>query len=238
MLVTAALAAVVLACGDDPMSPDELFEFVEADAVTRSAAALPSLGELAIRTPGDHPNHRATLVLAQQLWAAGAAPGSRGGAAPRRAAVAYASPVLAELVPHDEWLAIRLRTDEWMRTAETMLRHLTLPDVERRIASARGHLERADDATVDEERVYNVLMALSDLVETTPRFVARGLVADAAAAVKSAEAANAAGTPGTALEALERAKRLAEWAARAADEEDHVRAIQRAYYAIQLVNGL
>jgi hypothetical protein len=233
-LMTAALAAVLTACGDDPVRPDELFEFVEADAVARSAAALPSLGELAVRAPTVQPSQRATLVLAQQLWAAGAASDLPTGATQRRAAAGHAAPVLAELLTDDDWSTVRVRAEEWMGMAESMLHHLSLPAVEHRIASARRYLGRADDATSDEARVYHVLMALSDLVETTPRFVARGLVGDAAAAVRRAEA------NGTAVSGaeLERARRLAEWAARAEEQEDHVRAIQRAYYAIQLVEGL
>jgi hypothetical protein len=233
LLVTVGLVALLTACGDDPIRPDELFEFVEADAVTRSAAALPSLGEIALATPTTQPSHRAALVLAQQFWTAGAAADPVTGRATRRRAVAYATPVLAELVADDEWPIIRERAEDWMRIAETMLRHLILPDVERRIASARHHLERAESATSAEAQVYNLLLALSDLVETTPRFVARGLVGDAAAAVQRAEARG-----NTSPAQMERARRLADWAARAAAEEDDVRAIQRAYYAIQLVEGL
>lgn len=233
MLVAAALAAFLPACGDDPVRPDGLFEFVEADAVIRSAAALPSLGGIALATPTTQPSQRATLVLAQQLWATGVAGDPVRGAAQRRLAVAHATPVLAELVAEDEWPGIRSRSEDWMETAEAMLRHLILPDVERRIASARHHLGRADVAIGPEARVYHLLLALSDLVETTPRFVARGLVGDAVAAVERAEAR------GSGSDAQrERARRLADWAARAEEEEDHVRAIQRAYYAIQLVEGL
>jgi hypothetical protein len=232
--MSAALAALLTACGDDPVRPAELFEFVEADAVVRSAAALPSLGELAGRAPTVQPSQRATLVLAQQLWATGVASDLPTGATQRRAAAGHAAPVLAELLTDDDWLMVRTRAEEWMGVAETMLHHLTLPAVEHRIASARRYLERADGATSDDARVYHVLMALSELVETTPRFVARGLVADAAAAVRRAETNGAATAGGE----LDRARRLAEWAARAEEQEDHVRAIQRAYYAIQLVEGL
>jgi hypothetical protein len=234
MIGAVVLLAAFAACGDDPTRPHELFEFVEADAVRSSAAALPSLAEIARRTPSSDPSHRAALVLAQQLWASGAGGETLRGAAQRRAAAAYAAPVLADLVSDDDWEAARLRADGWMASAAGMLRHLSLPAVEARLASAREHLDRSDAATLGEARVYHFLLALSDLVETTPRFVARSLVDDAAAAVARARRGEA-GTVGSA--ALERASRLADWAARALDEEDHVRAIQRAYYAIQLVEG-
>lgn len=234
-LATAAVAVLLSACGDDLVRPDELFEFVEADAVLRSAAALPSLGELAVRARTDHASQRATLVLAQQLWSSGTARNRPPGSSHRRAAVSYAAPVLAEVVPEDEWSAIRSRAEEWMGTAESMLHHLVLPGVEQRIASARRFLAQADGATSEEARVYHVLMALSDLVETTPRYVAGGLVAEATDAVARARSDHA--DTGVGI-TLERAGRLADWAARADEEEDHVRAIQRAYYAIQLLEGL
>jgi acyl-CoA reductase-like NAD-dependent aldehyde dehydrogenase len=71
-------------------------------------------------------------------------------------------------------------------------------------------------------------------VETTPGYVSRTLVRDAETAVHRAEA-RLDGAP--APPALERARRLADWAARATEEQDHLRAIQRAYYAIQLVEN-
>jgi hypothetical protein len=235
VLASVALAALVAGCGDDPVEPGDFFQFAEADAVMRSAEALPSLSEIALGASPAQPYQEATLVLARQLWAAGVAGEPAAGAAQRRTAVAYAAPVLTQLVPPAEWASIRVRTDEWTRMVETMLQHLTLPDVERRVVSARHHLERADAAAGDDSRYYHTLMALADLMETTPRFVARRLVADAELAVGRADAVHGADPE---IPALARAKRLADWAARADEEEDHVRAIQRAYYALQLVKGL
>jgi hypothetical protein len=231
VLSSAALAALLAACGDDPVGPGAFFEFVEADAVVRSAAALPSLGEIIDRAPASDPSDRATLVLARQLWALGAA--SDSGGARREEAISYSAPALTGLLPEEEWGPLLLRTDAWIETAQTMLHHLSLPAIEQRIATARQHVVLADAATPGAARVYHLLMALSDLVETTPAYVARGLVADAAVAVRRAEGAGVVDAA-----ALGRARRLAQWAARAHEEGDHVRAIQRAYYAIQLVEGL
>jgi hypothetical protein len=235
LLASVALAALVAGCGDDPVEPGDFFQSVEADAVMRSAAALPSLSEIALGASPAEPYQEATLVLVRQLWAAGAAAEPAAGAAQRRAAVAYAAPILTDLLPAAEWESIRGRTDDWMRVVEAMLEHLTLPDVQRRVTSARQHLDRADAAVADGTRSYHTLMALSDLIETTPRFVARRLVADATLAVARADALHGGEAE---IPALARAKRLADWAARADEEEDHVKAIQRAYYAIQLVHGL
>ncbi len=236
--ITAALAVGLAGCGDDPVQPDALFEFVEAEAVVRSAAALPTLSEIVLDAPVTDPIQRATLDLAHQLWVAGSARAHIAGPAQRRSAVTQAGPLLAELVTDEEWAVLRVRTDEWTAIAEGMLRHLSIPAVEYRLASARRHLARSDDATSREDRVYHVLLAMSDLVETTPRFVARALVDRATRLVAAADGAAREDLDETASAALERARRLADWAARAMEDGDDVRAIQRAYYAIQLVEGV
>jgi hypothetical protein len=230
-LAAAALAAGLVACGDDPVRPDELFEFVEAEAVVRSATALPSLTEIIAGTATTEPAQTAAFDLALQLWSMGASTDDLHGAVRRQAAVAYAAPILADLRPAEDWQPVRERTERWISSAHSMLRHLDLPNVETRLVAARRHLDRADAATSHDGRVYHILLAISDLVETTPRSVARGLVVSASAAVDR--------VPATASAAdVERARRLADWAARALEEGDEIRAIQRAYYAIQLAEGL
>lgn len=231
LLVIAGMGVTLAACDDDPTRPDALFEFAEAESVMRSAAALPSLPELASSaTVTADPGQRAGLVRAQELWLASTV--NQGGTASwqRRQAIGYAAPILMDLLPEDGWPALRDRVEDWTVTAEGMIHHLPLPPVETRLAGARYQLERADAATSDHDRVYHLLLAMSDLVETTPGFVARRLVGEALAAVEQAEERAGATRPAT----LRRARRLADWAARAVEAEEHVRAIQRAYYAIQL----
>lgn len=233
-LVTAALMISVAGCGDDPVQPDALARFAEAEAVMRSAAALPGLGELAVGAATTNAAQRATLTRAQELWTAGSRPEQPRGLAQRRVASGYAAPVLAGLVSADEWAEIRARVDDWLGTAERMATHLVLPAVDERLRAARGHLGRSDGATRPELQVYHLLLSMAELVETTPGYVARVMVAEAGRTVGRAEAAGDAALPdGT----LERARRLADWSARAIEEGDDVRAIQRAYYAIQLVES-
>ena len=85
---------------------------------------------------------------------------------------------------------------------------------------------------------------MSELVETTPRWVARRLVEEAHGAVERAEAEHetalgAGDAPERPLSkrTLERALRLKDWAEVAVVEGEYLLAIQRAYYAIQLVEG-
>jgi hypothetical protein len=230
-LVIVALATGLTAC-DDTTLPVGFRESLEADAILRSAAALPSLADLAARADLADPGERATLDRALELWATGSTGLDRRGAVRRRVAAAQAAPVLALRVPHEQWSSVRVGVEDWMTAADVMLRHLTLPSVQERIIQARVHLSRADLATSDEVRVYYSLLAMSELVETSPRYVARSLAAEAATAVSRAEARSGASEP-----AIERARRLADWAARAVEAGDHMRAIQRSFYAIQLVEG-
>jgi hypothetical protein len=236
-LTTAVVIASLAGCGDDPTRPDDLARFAEAEAIVRSADALPSLGELAGLASTPNAGQRAVLARAQELWAVGSSLESRRGLAQRRVASGYAAPVLAELIPAEDWIPVRVRVDHWMATAERMTRHLSIPPVDERLGAARGHLARADAATTAHARVYHLLSSMAELVETTPRFVARDIVQDASLAVARATARTDEGrrNRGSEDETLERAQRLADWAGRAAEEGDYVRAIQRAYYAIQLV---
>jgi hypothetical protein len=126
-----------------------------------------------------------------------------------------------------------------------MLQHLSMPRLERRLDTARSYLRTSDRSRTEEDRIRHLLLATSTLVETTPRFVARTLATEADAAVQDAyreaesrgrddngDAADEVLGP----QVLERAARLKDWAARAV-EGDYLLAIQRAYYAIQLVEG-
>ncbi len=197
----------------------------------RSARALPMLPDLADRAAPADGRDRAVLVRAGELWAAGAVESDRAHAH-RRLAIGYAMPVLVGSLTDADWALVRGRMDDWIATVEAMLQHLELPAIRDRIRAARRHLARSDAVPADERRrAYYLMLAMSELVETTPRFVAVRLVQDADEALDRAAADNA-------MEpSLERARRLKDWAERAVAEGDYLLAIQRAYYAIQLVEG-
>lgn len=228
-----AMSLVALgACDDDITNPDGLIESAEAEAVMRSAEALPLLPEFLEVGEDAGSGERATLLRARELWNAGAASGDARAAARRRRAVGYALPVLLDVVPDEEWAESRERLNDWLVTASAMLRHLSIPEVEARIKAANQHLNRSELARSDRSRIYYLLLAGSELVETTPRFVARTLVRDARVAVQTASGA----TPApVAASTLRRAERMRDWSATALEEGEYLLAIQRAYYAIQLV---
>ncbi len=105
--------------------------------------------------------------------------------------------------------------------------------METRLDAAARHLERSDAAYSDRSRVYHLLLASSELVETTPGYVARTMTEDARSAVQSARERE----PRPDDRILDRAERLKDWAVLAVEEGEYLLAIQRSYYAIQLVGG-
>lgn len=225
--------AGVYGCGDDVTDPDAFLESAEAEAVMRSARQLPALPDLMAQAAPESDRDRAVLLRARELWAAGSLDDGRADSR-RRLAVGYALPVLVESVSAEEWTAVREGMDDWIATVQPMLQRLALPQVQERITAARNHMARSDASRDDQRRrSYYLLLAMSELVETTPRFVARSLVADAAGALER----QAAGGDDEPSRTVKRARRLKDWAERAVAEEDYLLAIQRAYYAIQLVEG-
>ena len=229
--MTLVAAGALSACGDEVTDPDGLIQSAEAEAVNRSARALPSLTALMDGIDPPEDRSRATLFRARELWDAGTAVDDPRGAARRRLAVGYALPVLMESLPEPVWVDARDRVDDWVATANSMLQHLSIPRVQTRLDAAARHLERSDAAYSDRSRVYHLLLASSELVETTPRYVARTMAAEAQAAVIAAGERN----PRLPDRVLERAERLKDWAVLAVEEGEYLLAIQRAYYAMQLV---
>ena len=228
VLLTLALAGTY-GCGDDVTDPDAFLESAEAEAVMRSAEALPMLPELVATAVPTTDRERAVLLRARELWAAGTVSDERA-ASRRRLAVGYALPVLTESMTEEDWAEARARMEQWTGTVESMMQRLSLPAVEDRTGSARRYLARAAAAGDERRAGYYLLLAMSDLVETTPRFVAVRMVEDARTALAATD-----GEP--ADRTTERARRLKDWAEQAVLEEDYLLAIQRAYYAIQLVEG-
>jgi hypothetical protein len=155
----------------------------------------------------------------------------------RRLAVRYALPVLTDALSAEEWGAVQEGLEEWLLTVESLINRLALPEVEDRVAAARRYLTWAEGPVSDERRRrYYLLLGMSELVETTPRFVAQRLTREARHAVDGAVAA-AGDEAGPSERTLDRAVRLKDWADRAVVEGEYLLAIQRAYYAIQLVEA-
>ncbi len=231
-------AAAVYGCGDDVTDPDAFLESAEAEAVMLSAEELPLLPDLMASAEPATSREEAVLLRARELWAAGNVDDERSDAR-RRLAIRYALPVLTDALSEEEWGAVQEGLEEWLLTVESLINRLALPAVEDRVAAARRYLTWAGGPVSDEQRRrYYLLLGMSELVETTPRFVARRLTREARDAVERAVAsADAGDRAGVSDRTLARAVRLNGWADRAVVEGEYLLAIQRAYYAIQLVEG-
>lgn len=229
VILTLALTGLY-GCDDEVTDLDAFVESAEAQAILESARALPLLPNLIeVAAPGTS-RDEAVLVRARELWAAGSDVGRRADEQ-RRLAVGYALPVLVTSVPAAQWAEVRAGAEAWIATGEGMLRHLSLPRLEERVAAARGYLQQSDAARGDDRREkYYLLLATSELMATTPRYLARAMVRDADGAL-----ARASTQGGGDDRAVERATRLKGWAEQAVAEGDYLLAIQRAYYAMQLV---
>ncbi len=241
ILLTLLLAGLY-GCGDEVTDPDAFLESEEAEAVMQSADQLPLLPTLLAEANPESGRDEAVLVRAQELWAAGSVDDERASAR-RRLAVRYALPVLTESLTDEQWATARQGVEEWLGTVEALMQRLALPGVEDRAVGARRYLAWSEERDTDQTRSrYFLLLAMSDLVETTPRYVALRLVREARSAVEGARGAGSDSTGTTSSRqvperTLARAERLKDWADRAVAEEDYLLAIQRAYYAIQLVEG-
>lgn len=244
LCAVALLLPLTGACDDAVTEPDGFVLAEEAEAVLRSAAELPTLPDIIQRTaPVDGARDRSRMVLdrAQELWMAAAADGNPVMAARRRrSAIAMASPYLAERTDRQDLDGIQQELRGWVNLASGMLRHLDLPEVETALDDAVQYLARADVAAARGDHataVWFTLTAESRLLDTTPRVVARRL-ADQVAAMLRTERERSPDHDGAAVpddETMLRAERLVAGARQALDEEDYLRAIQRAYYARQLL---
>lgn len=237
------LVAGLYGCGDEVTDPDAFLASAEAEAVVQSAEQLPLLPGLLTDVEPASGRDQAVLVRAQELWAEGSMEGDRSSAR-RRLAVRYALPVLNAELTNEQWAEVQSGVEAWLGTVGGLLQKLGLPEVEDRVDAARRHLTQARDPGIDGARShYFLLLAMSESMETTPRYVAQRLVREARVAVAGAR--NAATDPEESADpprrlserTLARAERLKDWADRAVAEEDYLLAIQRAYYAIQLVEG-
>lgn len=238
-LAAALLLPFVAACEDEVTEPDAIVLAEEAEAVLRSAAELPTLPDLIQRQPptGVAASDRSRLVLAraEEIWLEAAIEDDPGRAARRRrSAIALALPHLTERVEGTELKVIQDGLRGWMGMATGMLRHLDLPEVEEALDDAARYLARADVAAARGDHgtaVWLTLSAESRLLDTTPRVVARRLTRQAAAMLKT--------DPGDPLDddVAIRTERLVAGAQQGLEEEDYLRAIQRAYYALQLLEA-
>jgi hypothetical protein len=239
----AVLAAIALpyltACEDTVTDPEEVMMASEAAAVLRSAADLPTLpdivGGVLADSAGLPDSVRYALHSADELWARAAAENDLVRAARWRGrAVSMSAPYVAPHLDGARLVDLRHRLRSWIDTASGMLKHFRLPEVEQALDDAASLLARSEVAEVrgaHETAVWLALSAQSRLVDSTPRVVARRMSDMAATRYRQDEARGWTADDRT----RQRVERLVSGAREALDREDYLRAIQRAYYATQLL---
>jgi hypothetical protein len=227
------------ACEDTVTDPEEVMMASEAAAVLRSAADMPTLPGLIGGVLADSANlpdpARYTLHSADELWARAAVENDLVRATRWRGrAVSLAAPYLAARLDSAELANLRQRLRSWIDMASGMLKHFRLPEVEQALDDAAILLARSEVAEVRGEHgtaVWLALSAQSRLVDTTPRVVARRM-SDMASTRYRVDVAR-----GVTFDdrTQQRVERLVSGAREALDQQDYLRAIQRAYYATQLL---
>ncbi len=238
LLATIALP-LLSGCEDTVTDPEEVMVASEAAAVLRSAADLPTLPDVIGNVLADSASVpasvRYTLHSADELWARAAAENDLVRAARwRDRAVSLAAPHLTASLDSARLTALRHQLRGWIDVASGMLKHFRLPEVEQALDDAAGLLARSEVAEVRGEHAAAVWLALSAqsrLVDSTPRVVARRMSDMALERYRADEAR------GVTLDerTQQRVERLVSGAREALDRQDYLRAIQRAYYANQLL---
>jgi hypothetical protein len=223
----ALLTAIATACHDspaDPLASITTVETVPSLAISSSAmsARLPSLSDVAIRVSPD-----VDLGAAVSAWEASW--DDEDGEWQRTEARGNAVPVLFRALGEGAARST-IESLAWIRSETEW--HARLPEeLARPTTEAVALLERADEALEEGAGEYALALALeaSDRVRSvTSQAVARRLVVRAERLMETGD---------NALGDVERARHLMNGARRALTEERWEIAIQRAFYACQVLEG-
>jgi hypothetical protein len=231
-LLAAALVAGVLAgCHDASSDPLAVLLTEETRSVLAADANLPSLSRLVSEAPGDD-----RVAGAVERWSLSWDLDVEEGRALRsRANTEAASPLAESLGSAAVARSVRAVGETLEATAALETGALT-EAIAGNLLEAKAHHDRAVAALTagaDAEALEGALHA-SDLIrEVGPESVSRMLLARAESQLEAALAAGQ-GPPGGQVD-LQRGQRLIRGAQLALEEGDYVRAIQRAFYACQVL---
>lgn len=241
-LTSLLLLFVAAACADarDPVS---LVTTSQTAPALDLESALPTLSALVARVlaPGAPavPAVAADGLLdALAVWTD--APGTGDDAAveaERGRARHMAAPLLAELIDPAQVSEMGRRMRLWAAIGMSLPTEVD-PSLTQAVRVARVALDQADESRADGDVVgaMEATMAAADVLqETTPHAVAERLVHNARASLTSTMASEAQGAAGADSTTLGRAERLLRGAEEALAGGRYTLAIQRAYYAGQLL---
>ncbi len=262
-----ALLLGLAACGDAPTSPDALLVTPETQAALAVGESLPRLpaflaavgpAPVLARPAGAGPRaagstaeagpepaasvDQPALARASALWAAADSLSARGedGEALRREAYEVAVPVLAAGLDTAVLHRLQRRLERWASLASSAMKRADLPDLAARLESGRSLLADARQAEAAGDRagaVRATLLASDGLSATTPPAVAARLTADAEALLSRIQFERGERREDPAQHRIERADRLVRGAREALAARQYELAIQRAFYARELLRG-
>lgn len=218
----------VSGCQDSPTDPTAALVAEDTRTALHLDGALPSLPDLAARERVED-----RVAEAVGRWVVSWEHAPEEGAALRSGAYDAAAPTLAEAMGRSD-VALAVEQVGAALEATTSLERARLPEgMADRLERARLHHRAAREALAsgDEAGALHGALRASDVFrEVGPHGVALALLT-------RAEGALAQALDGGALadEDVERTERLVRGARQALDQEDWSRAIQRAYYACQLL---
>lgn len=251
--VAGAACAAASACGDAPMGPTASWVATETAAALRMAGEPPTLGRIVASMDAGAKSARSA---AESSGSANVAGGPRAlnealglwreasrsddpvrARALREEAYRIAAPRLARSMGAPRLEAMRTRMAEWIDAAERLpvASELGVTPV---LEEARGWLKRSREAERegDQEAAIIGILRAADLLETlTPHAVADRLIESAQAARTAYPDPPESGKRESAV--IRRAERLLQGARAARARGEPVRAIQRAYYALRLLES-
>ena len=222
LLLGVLLAGICAGCHESPADPLSAITTVETVPALALAAPIPSRGEWTERVPGD-PDLPALARAWDDSWT------QDEGEVIRVAARAQAVPILYEALGESS-ARTALASLAWLRSDPDFLdalpRSLADPLLDALLMADRG--QAALEAGKGEQALGWGLAAADRVRSVTTEAVARRLVrrGEALLARDSAQGGD-----------LERATHLVKGARRALDEGDYTLAIQRAFYACQVLEG-
>jgi hypothetical protein len=212
-----------VACHDSPSDPLASITTVETVPSLAISSYLPAVGELAARLP-EHEVLQEALVEWEASW------DREDGELIRSELRQEVAPVLYEVLGASSARSA-VQALGWLRETPDLAEGLP-PELGRAVARALDLLGQADEALEagHGDVALGLALAASDAVRSvTPEAVARRLIGRGRTLMDSGAMA---------LGDEQRARHLLNGAQRALDREDYTRAIQRAFYACQVMEGV
>lgn len=210
-------------CHDSPSDPLAAITTVETVPSLAISSHLPAIGDLAARLP-DLDAVQEALVEWEASW------DREDGELIRSELRQEVTPVLYEVLGASSARSA-VQALDWLRETPDLAEGLP-PELGRAVARALDLLGQADQALEAGrgEAALGLALAASDAVRSiTPEAVARRLIGRGRSLMESGAMA---------LGDEQRARHLLNGAERALDREDYTRAIQRAFYACQVMEGV